>query len=306
MGSHQQNFITGSELSGQQLVELLNLSKKLVARPEDYRHALRNKHFVMLFEKPSLRTRASFEVGIEKMGGKVHFYDMQHSKIGQREPIVDLAQNLQQWYDAVIARVDEHQTLREIQTYCELPVINALCDQFHPCQALADIFTLFEINEQLEDWHIAYVGDANNVTRSLLVCASLLNIEISVVTPKGNSFSNEEKNSWSEKNKGRIHFLSSAEQLEKCHVIYTDVWQSMGQQKLTEEALLELSSFQVNDSFMQRTKARYFMHCQPVHRGQEVTSEVCDGKQSLMYQQSRNRMIAQQALIYSTFSGLIL
>lgn len=306
MTAATKSFISGNEVTAQQIIELFELSEQIKLKPEYFQYALRGKHIAMMFEKPSLRTKASFQVGIEKLGGQAHFYDMQSQPIGARESLKDICMNLSQWYDAIVARVNCHSTLQKMSAITETPIVNALCDKFHPCQALADLFTLYEIDTDFSHWHIAYFGFANNVTRSLIQIAHELGVKLSVVCHSEASFSQKEMALWQQSSAGKIQFLNDPDDLISCDVIYTDVWQSMGQQKLSASLKQSLQKFQVNRKVMAASGAKFFMHCQPVHRGEEVCATVCDSNYSIMYQQSRNRMITQQALVYSLFSGKLL
>ncbi|NVJ58948.1 MAG: ornithine carbamoyltransferase [Gammaproteobacteria bacterium] len=296
------SFLRINDLQSATIKDILETALDIKKAPEKYERALEKQHFAMLFEKPSLRTRASFSVGIEKMGGVAHFFNMQQEKIGTRESVHDLANNLEQWYQGVIARVDSHSTLADLNEHASIPVINALCDQHHPCQALADALTLFEINANFDEWCVAYLGDFNNVARSLVDVAVQLGFHLTLVTPK-NSMLDNFLNYMPFDSADNIQWIEDPAELERCNVIYTDVWQSMGAKKLANNLSSIYQPYQVNQSLMSQTKAEFFMHCQPVHRGEEVTAEVCDSDKSIMYQQARNRMTAQQALLFLMFNG---
>ncbi len=292
------SLITIGDLSESQLLSILQQAVAIKSQPWKFKSVLAGKHLAMLFEKPSLRTRASFSVGIEKMGGQVHFYDLQASKIGQRESASDLARNLSQWYQGIIARVDSHQTIKQLSAAADVPLINALCDRHHPCQALADALTLFEIEPDMRRWHIGYFGDGNNVARSLVEVAVKTGASISLVTPEAAQLEFDFLLTAQNISQGQVRWYSDPGALSNCDVLYTDVWSSMGQK---EKSLEPYVPFQVNSQRMQQTGAQYFMHCQPVHRGEEVTSSVCDGAKSLMLQQAANRLFVQQAVLHSIF-----
>lgn len=301
-----QSFLTINDLSRQQILSLMQIAEQIKQQPEQFTNSLQGLHFAMLFEKPSLRTRASFSVGIEKMGGQVHFYDLQQHKIGERESIQDLANNLQQWYQGVIARVDAHQTLIELNECSSVPVINALCEQHHPCQALADVLTLYQINPNFSQWHMAYVGDGNNVARSLVDIALKLGFKLSLCTPESAQLSADYWQTVKSVSDGKVQWSSELNSVEHCDVIYTDVWRSMGESQKSGNWKQAYWPYQVNAALMQRWQAKWFMHCQPVHRGEEATDEVCDSQASIIYQQAANRMTAQQALLHFIFQGTTL
>lgn len=298
-----QNFLAVNELSTEQILSVMQIAEQIKQHPAQFYDSLRGLHFAMLFEKPSLRTRASFTVGIEKMGGQVHFYDLQQDKIGKRESIKDLACNLQQWYQGVIARVDAHQTLTELSEFSSVPVINALCEQHHPCQALADALTLYQINPNFEQWHLAYVGDGNNVARSLVDIALKLGFKLSLCTPDCAQLESDYWQTVEAVSGGRIRWSSDLRSVEQCDVIYTDVWHSMGELQKSGNWKSAYWPYQVNAALMKRWRAKWFMHCQPVHRGEEATYEVCDSTASIIYQQAANRMTAQQALLHLIYQG---
>lgn len=311
------SLLSISDLSAEQVITLFNVAADIKANPSHYCDSLSGYHFALLFEKPSLRTRASFVTGIEKLGGKAHFYDLQNNKLGVRESLKDFSANLSHWYQGVIARVDEHATLQALAHSNDYSVINALCDQFHPCQALADFFTLYEINPTLSDWSVAYLGDANNVSQSLLDVAEKLGATFSLVAPECSlqtaglepSGSNQKTNAFTTKQAcvknvdSGIHYFHQPDCLRSADVVYTDVWVSMGQTDAVDKQLYQ--PFQVTPDLMRRLNASYFMHCQPVHRGEEVVSDVCDGHWSIMQQQAANRMPIQQAILHCFFNEIL-
>ncbi|MCO7224451.1 ornithine carbamoyltransferase [Pleionea sp. CnH1-48] len=297
------SLLSITDLSAEDIHNIVQLAMDMKAHPQHYTKSLAGKHCVMLFEKPSLRTRASFEVGLQQLGMSTHFFDMQHDKMGARESVKDLANNLSQWYDAVVARVDCHDSLVQLKSHGNLPVINALCDRFHPCQALADFLTMAEMSSLKEGVHLGYVGDFNNVCSSLIHVAALLNVSMTVVSPSCNQAQFDLIETAKSASNASLQWCSSVEQLKEVDFIYTDVWQSMGAKNSLDDIEATYLPYQVNHRLMQQTNARFFMHCQPVHRGQEATSEVCDGSNSLMYQQAANRMHVQKALLYWIFNG---
>jgi len=259
---------------------------------------IQHKHFAMLFEKPSLRTMASFQVGIKQLGGHVDCFDLQDNKLGQRESIKDIASNLSQYYDGIIARVDSNQTLQLLDSHAFVPVINALCDLHHPCQALADMVTLFEVanysDKKREELSVVYIGDGNNVCHSLMQACAKLSISLQVLTPERHKPSDVITVSLSRYGRYQPKVLHHVEDVSQADVIYTDTWLSMGE---SSKSLQDFNGFQVTKELMQSLNANYFMHCQPLHRGHEVSAEVADGTQSIIYQQAQNRLHAQNALL---------
>ncbi|QDF65376.1 ornithine carbamoyltransferase [Shewanella sp. SNU WT4] len=295
-----QHLLTLQNLSQQELVQLLTLARTIKADPRAYRHALAGKSVVMLFEKPSLRTRVSFDIGINKLGGHCLYLDQQNGQLGQRESVADFASNLSCWADAIVARTYSHQTIEELAAHSKVPVINALSDLYHPCQALADLLTLTECFEDVSKVTLAYVGDGNNVTHSLMFGAAILGAKMVVVCPAGHFPDGQmvvKAQALAKANGGELILSSDTKALVGCQVIYTDSWISMGDNTPLAQIEAKFGPYQVNSDLMTMTGADYFMHCLPAHRGVEVTDDVLDGKSSLILQQAENRMHAQNALL---------
>ncbi|MBB1270950.1 ornithine carbamoyltransferase [Shewanella sp. SR44-3] len=299
------HLLSIKELSQPQLLALLKLAKEIKAQPAQYRQALAGKSIVMLFEKPSLRTRVSFDIGINKLGGHCLYLDQQNGDIGKRESVADFAANLSCWADAIVARTYLHSTIEKLAEYGSVPVINALSDLYHPCQALADYLTLAEQFDDLSQVKLAYVGDGNNVTHSLLYGAAILGMTMTVVCPE-NHFPDalivSEAQAIAEQHGGKIILSADITKLAGQDAIYTDTWISMGDSACLEDIQQKFANFQVNKALMSKAGARYFMHCLPAHRGVEVTDEVLDGEGSLILAQAENRMHAQNALLVSLLS----
>ncbi|MGL4475349.1 MAG: ornithine carbamoyltransferase [Shewanella sp.] len=295
-----QHLLTLQNLSQQELVQLLTLARTIKADPSAYRHALAGKSVVMLFEKPSLRTRVSFDIGINKLGGHCLYLDQQNGQLGQRESVADFASNLSCWADAIVARTYSHQTIEELAAHSKVPVINALSDLYHPCQALADLLTLTECFEDVSKVTLAYVGDGNNVTHSLMFGAAILGAKMVVVCPDGHFPDGQmvvKAQALAKANGGELILSSDTKALVDCQVIYTDSWISMGDNTPLAQIEAKFGPYQVNSDLMIMAGADYFMHCLPAHRGVEVTDDVLDGKSSLILQQAENRMHAQNALL---------
>ncbi|MDL2196269.1 ornithine carbamoyltransferase [Shewanella algae] len=299
------HLLTIKELTQSQLLALLDLAKKIKANPADYRHALAGKSVVMLFEKPSLRTRVSFDIGIHKLGGHCLYLDQQNGALGKRESVADFAGNLSCWADAIVARTFSHKTIEGLAEFGTVPVINALSDLYHPCQALADFLTLSEQLGDLSKVKLAYVGDGNNVTHSLMIGAAILGASMTVICPEGHfpdGLIVNEVQQLAAENGGSLVLTSDIAALEGQDAVYTDTWISMGDQTELSDIETKFNLYQINQPLMDQYKVKYFMHCLPAHRGVEVTDEVMDGKGSLILQQAENRMHAQNAVLVTLLS----
>ncbi|MBO2694574.1 ornithine carbamoyltransferase [Shewanella algae] len=299
------HLLTIKELTQSQLLALLDLAKKIKANPADYRHALAGKSVVMLFEKPSLRTRVSFDIGIHKLGGHCLYLDQQNGALGKRESVADFAGNLSCWADAIVARTFSHKTIEGLAEFGTVPVINALSDLYHPCQALADFLTLLEQLGDLGKVKLAYVGDGNNVTHSLMIGAAILGASMTVICPEGHfpdGLIVNEVQQLAAENGGSLILTSDIAALEGQDAVYTDTWISMGDQTELSDIETKFNPYQINQPLMDQYKVKYFMHCLPAHRGVEVTDEVMDGKGSLILQQAENRMHAQNAVLVTLLS----
>ncbi len=299
------HLLTIKELTQSQLLALLDLAKKIKSSPADYRHALAGKSVVMLFEKPSLRTRVSFDIGIHKLGGHCLYLDQQNGALGKRESVADFAGNLSCWADAIVARTFSHKTIEGLAEFGTVPVINALSDLYHPCQALADFLTLSEQLGDLGKVKLAYVGDGNNVTHSLMIGAAILGASMTVICPEGHfpdGLIVNEVQQLAAENGGSLVLTSDIAALEGQDAVYTDTWISMGDQTELSDIETKFNPYQINQPLMDQYKVKYFMHCLPAHRGVEVTDEVMDGKGSLILQQAENRMHAQNAVLVTLLS----
>ncbi len=287
------------DLTGTELRVLLQLAAEVKARPRDYTQALRDKYVSMLFEKPSLRTRLTFELAVKQLGGDVV---VSIGMIGDREPVQDIARNLDRWTQCIVARVFSQETIDELAKWSSVPVVNALSDLYHPCQALADVQTIAERFGTCQGKKLAYVGDGNNVAHSLLLTGARLGMHIAVATPSGfepNATIVEQARMFAAENSGSVTITSSAvEAVSEAHAVYTDVWASMGQEAEAEERKRIFAPFQVNAGLMAgASKDGIFLHCLPAKRGQEVTEEVMESAQSAIFDQAENRLHAQKALL---------
>jgi ornithine carbamoyltransferase len=300
------DLLTGAEWSPAQTRELLQLSADIKARPERYATTLCGKFIALIFEKPSLRTRVTFEVGIQSMGGSVVFLDHTQARLGERESIADVARNLERWVHGIVARVYEQRVLEQMAANADIPVINALSDRFHPCQALADFFTLEEKFGSLRGFKLAYVGDGNNVCHSLIFLAARLGVHLRIATPKNYEPAPEvlaEVKRAARETRGRIElFTDPREAVAGVQAVYTDAWTSMGFEAEENVRNTVFAPYRVNQELMAlAAPGALFMHCLPAHRGSEVSAEVLDGPQSAVLDQSENRMYAQKAILQALF-----
>jgi ornithine carbamoyltransferase len=301
------DLLTGAEWSPGDVRDLLHRTAEIKARPARFANVLRGKHIALIFEKPSLRTRVTFEVGIQSMGGFVVFLDHTQARLGERESIPDVARNLQRWVHGIVARVYEQRVLEEMARSAEIPVVNALSDKFHPCQALADFFTLEEKFGSLRGFRLAYVGDGNNVCHSLIFLAARLGVNIRIATPANYAPDADvlaDAKRVAKETRSKIElFTNPAEAVAGAQAVYTDSWTSMGFEAEEKIRRNIFKSYQVNRKLMeQAAENAVFMHCLPAHRGAEVTDEVLDGPSSIVLDQSENRMYVQKAILHALYS----
>ena len=300
------DLLTGAEWSPAHTRELLAITSDIKANPSNYADTLRGKFLALIFEKPSLRTRVTFEVGIQSMGGHVVFLDHTQARLGERESIADVARNLERWVHGIVARVYEQRVLEEMAATTEIPVVNALSDKFHPCQALADYFTLEEKFGSLKGLRLAYVGDGNNVCHSLLYLAARLGVNLRIATPENYAPDADviaDSKRVAKETKAKIElFTDPREAVEDVQAVYTDSWTSMGfeaEEKVRSEVF---KPYQVNRKLMTVAgREALFMHCLPAHRGYEVTAEILDGSRSVVLDQSENRMYVQKAILHTLY-----
>jgi ornithine carbamoyltransferase len=296
------DLLTGTEWNAAQIRELYHLAADIKARPDRYRGALAGRFLALIFEKPSLRTRVTFEVGIQSLGGGAVFLDHTASRLGARESIRDVAKNLERWVQAIVARTFEQRALEELAAHAAIPVINALSDRYHPCQALADFFTLEERFGTLRGLKLAYVGDGNNVCHSLLLAGARVGAHVRVATPAGyepDAAVVAEARRAARETRAKIEILRAPEDaVAGALAIYTDVWASMGQEAEATEREAVFAPYQVNEALMARAAPdAVFLHCLPAHRGLEVTDAVVDSPQSIVYDQAENRLHVQKAIL---------
>src|SRR6201996_5360941 len=298
-----------ADLSSSEVRALLKLGHDVKRNPRDYRHALDAKQMVLMFEKASLRTRLSFETGINTMGGNAIFVDQTNSPLGEREAIADVARNVERWVDIIVLRTYAHDTITEMAANARTPVINALSDFEHPCQALADFLTLEEHFGSVRGLNFTYVGDGNNVCHSLMLAGAQLGTNVTVATPRGYSPDIEIVTLAREKaaeNGCEIKLTQDPHAgVEDADAVYTDVCVSMGFEHESTKRAPIFRPFQVNEALMAEAAPHaVFMHCLPAHRNAEVTDTVLDGPQSIVFEQAENRMHAQKALMLLLLGGL--
>jgi ornithine carbamoyltransferase len=287
------------DLSVEELNALLDVTQQVKQSRPRFASALKGRYVSLLFEKPSLRTRMTFELAIKQLGGDCV---TQTGIIGDREPLKDVARNLARWTDAIVARTFKQETIEELARWSGIPVINALSDLYHPCQALADVFTLKEHFERLRGLKLAYTGDGNNVAHSLLLCGARLGIHCSVAAPKGYEPKPEivaKAREFAANSGAQIEITNDPVQAVRgAHAVYTDVWTSMGQEAEAAERNRTFAPYQVNDDLLKAArKDVLFMHCLPAKRGLEVTDEVMESPQSIVFDQAENRLHVQKALL---------
>lgn len=287
------------DLSTAEVQRLLSLTAQVKRSPGRYANALSGRYLSLLFEKPSLRTRLTFELAIKQLGGDCVVVV---GPIAEREPLKDVARNLDRWTNAIVARTFLQETVDELARWSKVPVINALSDRYHPCQALADVFTLKEQFGSLEGIKVAFVGDGNNVAHSLMLSAVRLGASFAVATPEGYdpkpdivSLARE----LAAESGARLEVSNNPlRAVEGAHAVYTDVWASMGQEGQMEERRRVFRPYQVNEALFAKARPEaVFMHCLPAKRGEELSDAVIESPQSVAFDQAENRLHAQKALL---------
>lgn len=301
-GLAKPDLLSIQDLTIEEIEGILNFTQVVKSRPKEFTRALDGKQIVLIFEKPSLRTRLTFEAGIRSLGGSSLFVDQREERIGKREGLPDVAHNLERWMDGIVLRTFEHSTVTQMAEHSSIPVINGLSNLEHPCQALADFFTLKERFDDLRNVKLAYVGDGNNVAHSLLLTGAALGSKVSIATP-----ANYEPNpkivakatEFARQAGAEIEITNDVTRAVKgANAVYTDVWASMGQEQEAGERKNIFAPYQVNSSLMSMTGSdAYFMHCLPAHRGDEVTDEVMDSPASVVFDEAENRLHVQKAIL---------
>ena len=301
----KRHLLSVSELSPDEIKQLVE--QALTMKREGAPHLLSGKTLALLFEKPSLRTRGSFEIAMHQLGGYVVYLSPDEVGLGKREPVADVARVLSRYVDCIVARTFSHETLRVLAENSSVPVINALSDLEHPCQALSDLLTIYEKKGRLAGLTLAFIGDGNNVANSLLLAASLTGMNFHIASPPGY----EIKNAVLSQGREFIALSSSQIQLtnepreavKDADIVYTDVWTSMGQEVEAEKRRLAFSGFQVDDKLLSLAKEdALFMHPLPAHHGEEISAGLLDSPQSIVFDQVENRLHFQKALLATILS----
>lgn len=296
------DLLTIRDLTIEDVAALLEKAADVKKNPGAYRKSLDGRTLAMIFEKPSLRTRVTFETGMTQLHGHAIYISPGDAGLGRRESVPDVARNLDRWVDGIMARVFAHKTVEDLAAHARVPVINGLSDDFHPLQALADLMTVREAAGRFRGTKLAYVGDGNNVAHSLLLAAARTGMALSIATPRGY-----------EPNAGVVSLALAgardtgatidvshdiARAVKGAHFVYTDVWASMGQEAEAAERRSIFAPFQVNAALMELAGTNpWFLHCLPAHRGEEVTDEVADSDRSLIFDQAENRLHLQKAVL---------
>jgi|SRR5208283_874095 len=293
------NVASDFDLTPEELLQALELAADVKRRPGAYRGFLKGRILSLLFEKPSLRTRITFEVAAKQLGG-----DSIQSigPVGGREPVKDVARNLERWTDLIVARTFAQTTIDELAKWAEVPVVNALSDRYHPCQALADMLTLKEHWGGWQGHKLAFIGDGNNVAHSLLLDGARLGMDLTVITPPGyepDAGIFRQAEGFARRNGCHVHISNDLEEgLRGAEAVYTDVWASMGQEHEAFERARVFAPYQVNIDLMHMAApGALFLHCLPAHRDEEVTDAVMESASAVVFDQAENRLHAQKALI---------
>ena len=295
------HLLTLADLSAAELERIFSITEDLKSKHQKglREPLLPGRMMALLFEKPSLRTRASFEAGMAHLGGSAMFLGNEVG-FGRRESVADFARVLGEYADVVVVRANRHQTVVEIAKHCTCSVINGLTDFGHPCQALADLYTIRELVGRLEGHTLTWIGDANNVARSLAVGCGKMGMSLVMATPKKHQF-DEKSLAWIKQQAPGLNFTVTTDPIRAVRdavAIYTDVWASMGQESEKESRRSEFAPYQINAALMAHApQGVFFMHCLPAHRGDEVTDEVIDSPQSVVIQQAGNRMHVQKGIL---------
>lgn len=301
-GTHLSDLIDLSQVPENTVHSLLELTAEVKAGPAAFSNALENKTLLMLFTKPSTRTRISFEAGMTQLGGHAINFQQEHSQITRGEPIRDVASVVSGYADAVMARLHSHEELETFAEHATIPVINGLTDLYHPCQTLSDLYTLKECGITLDEGTLTFVGDGNNMAHSLMQAGAAVGMDVAVATPKGygpdSTIVDAAKERGAETGATITVGHDADAAVDGADAVYTDVIVSMGQDADRETKLEDFAPFQVTEDLMDAASDdAVFMHCLPAHRGEEVTADVIDGPQSLVYQQAENRMHMQKAIL---------
>ena len=302
----KKSFLKIQDFSSNEILDLLVFASELKNK-KDY-FPLLGKVVALLFEKPSLRTRVSFEVGVRQLGGECVYLSPSDVGLGTREPVSDVIRVLDRWVDIVVSRVFEHQVLDEMNRFSNIPIINALSDLEHPCQAMADLLTIKQHKKDFKNLSVAFIGDGNNVSASLSIACASVGANFAIATPDGFELPKnicDESINRSLLSGSKISFLNDpVEAVSDADVVYTDVWVSMGDEQEESKRLKAFKDFQVNEDLMKHAKTdAIFMHDMPAHRGLEISDSMIDCHNSVVFDQAENRLHAQKAIMAFLFKG---
>ncbi len=300
----KRDFLGFTGLDAGKIIELFDYALYIKQKREENRGSndfrpIRNKTVAMIFSKPSLRTRVSFELGVYELGGHAISLEGKSIGVGERESVEDIARLLSRYNDAIVARLHDHKIIETLAAHADIPVINALTDLSHPCQVLADAFTLYEKGVWSEETRVVFVGDGNNVANSWIELAGILPFHFVLTCPPGYMPDETLLKQARSNAKGTIEIVHDPfEAVRNADVLYTDVWTSMGQEEEAAERLRIFKDYQINGNLMSEAKpSAVVMHCMPAHRGQEISAEVMDGPQSIIIDEAENRLHVQKALM---------
>jgi ornithine carbamoyltransferase len=299
----KKDFLSIRDLTREEILETFRIAADMKAHPQNYASALKGKTLALIFEKPSLRTRVSFDVGIQQLGGFSACLLPMEISLGKRESVHDVAKNLERMVQGIMIRTFAHQIVIDMARHASVPVINGLTDYSHPCQAMADLFTIKEIKRELRGLKLCFVGDGNNVAHSLMFAGARLGVHVTVACPTGYEPDSEAVRQASEDARATAARIEVTHDpnvgVKNADIVYTDVWASMGQEAEAEDRKQIFRPYQVNSSLMARAKSgAIFMHCLPAHRGEEVTDDVIDAPTSSVFQEAENRLHVQKAIMY--------
>lgn len=300
----KKDFLSIFDLTKEEIINTFEIAKDMKADRRKYAEALKGEALALIFEKPSLRTRTSFDIGIQQLGGYSLYLSPNEISLGKRESVHDVAKNLERMVQGIMIRTFGHHIVEDMAKYARIPIINGLTDYSHPCQAMADFMTLYEKrNGDLKGMKLVYVGDGNNVAHSLMACGARLGVDVTVNCPKGfepNLIAFQDATEAAKETGAKIQVIHCPKEACKdADAIYTDVWASMGQESEAAARKKLFMDYQVNDTLMSYAKKdAYFMHCLPAHRGDEVTDSVVDSSQSIVFDEAENRLHAQKAIVY--------
>lgn len=300
----KKDFLTLVDYTSEELKAMLDLADKMKARPQDYREALKGQSLGMIFAKNSTRTRISFQVGIYQLGGEGLFFGQNDLQLSRGETIHDTAKVLSRYLDGIMIRTYAYQDVLDLAKYASIPIINGLTDYNHPCQVMADLMTIREKFGKTKGLKMTYVGDGNNMTVSLMFGCIRFGMDFASVSPKNYTLSPEiiaHGQKLAKEANVKLTFTENLEEgLAGTNVVYGDTWTSMGQEAEAKKRLHDFQGYQVNSRVMQMaSKDAIYMHCLPAHRNEEVTDEVLDGKQSVIFDEAENRLHAQKAIMYT-------